>query len=237
MVWNGFVGELVGTMILIAIGCGVGAGLNLNRTYSSQQKDWFYVAFAWGLAVTMGVYAAGSLGSLGHLNPAVTIAFAVGKTFPWNQVVPYILGQFIGAFLGAVLVIIQFWVHFLETKNGQQNNVGIFATVPAIKSSWANLLSEIIATFMFVLILLNLGNFTTGLKPLIVGLAIFVIGAGLGTTTGFALNPARDWGPRLAYTVLPVPNKTSAQWSYAWVPMFGPTGGALVAILFESVVK
>lgn len=237
MNWHGFVGELVGTMILIAIGCGVGAGLNLNKTYSSHQKDWFYVAFAWGLAVTMGVYAAGSLGSLGHLNPAVTLAFAADQTFPGNQVVPYLLGQFIGAFLGAALVIIQFWIHFTATPEEDQNTVGIFATVPAIKSSFANLMSEVIATFMFMLVLLNLGNFTTGLKPLIVGLSIFAIGAGLGTTTGFALNPARDWGPRLAYTVIPVPNKTTAQWSYAWVPMVGPILGALLATAIQAMVK
>ena len=217
MVWHGFVGELIGTLILITIGCGVGAGLNLNRTFSTQQKDWFYVAFAWGLAVT--------------------IAFAVNHTFPWRQVVPYILGQFIGAFLGAVLVIIQFWVHFQATPEKKQNTVGIFATVPAIKSGWANLLSEVIATFMFMLVLINLGNFTLGLKPLIVGLSIFAIGAGLGTTTGFALNPARDWGPRLAYTILPVPHKTSSQWWYAWVPMIGPLLGAIFATLVEEMVK
>ncbi|QEA31254.1 MIP/aquaporin family protein [Secundilactobacillus malefermentans] len=233
---HGFIGELFGTMILIALGTGSGAGLNLNKTYA-KGKDWLFVSFAWGFAVTMGVYVAGVLGSDGHLNPAVTIGFAAFGFFPWSEVLPYILGQFIGAFLGAALVIIQFAPHFKASKNeAEGNSVGIFATRPAIKSPLFNFLSELIATFVFIFILLNLGDFTQGLKPLIVGLLIAVVGMGLGTTTGFAINPARDWGPRLAYTILPVPNKSNAEWSYSWVPMFGPLVGGLIAAGLEVLV-
>ena len=180
-------GEFLGTLTLIVLGCGVGAGLNLNKTMAHGQSDWFYVTFAWGIAVTMGVYVAASFGAQGHLNPAVTIAFAVAGTFPWSQVAPYLVGQFLGAFLGAVLVMIQFWPHFKATKDPKRNNIGIFSTVPGIRSNLFNFLSELIATFVFMLVLYNLGDFTTGLKPVVVGLVIFVIGAGLGTTTGFAL--------------------------------------------------
>lgn len=234
---NGFMGEFLGTMILIVLGAGSGAGLNLNKTYAKGQ-NWLFVSLAWGLAVTMGVYVAGMLGSDGHLNPAVTIGFAAFGFFPWSQVLPYLLGQFLGAFVGAALVIIQFTPHFKATANeAEGNSVGIFATRPAIKAPFFNFLSELITTFVFVFILLNLGNFTEGLKPFIVGMLIAVIGMGLGTTTGFAINPARDWGPRLAYTILPVPNKGGAEWSYSWVPMVGPLAGGLIAAGLEVLVN
>ncbi|KRK96963.1 glycerol uptake facilitator related permease (major Intrinsic protein family) [Secundilactobacillus odoratitofui DSM 19909 = JCM 15043] len=233
---HGFIGEFFGTAILILLGAGSGAGVNLKKTYA-KGSDWTFVCFAWGMAVTMGVYVAGLLGSQGHLNPAVTIPYAMFGLFPWHDVVPYLLGQFLGAFVGAALVMIEFGAHFKETKSDEGNSVGIFATAPAIKSPLFNFLSETIATFAFVFILLNLGDFTTGLKPFIVGMLIFVIGAGLGTTTGFAINPARDWAPRFAYTILPVPNKGSANWGYAWVPMFGPLLGGIIATAVEVAVK
>lgn len=135
-----------------------------------------------------------NFGSQGHLNPAVTIGFAAFGFFPWSGVLPYLLGQFLGAFVGAVLVIIQYYPHFKATKTTEEGNqVGIFATAPAIKNNLFNFLSETIATFIFIFALLNLGDFDKGLKPLIIGLLIMVVGQGLGATTGFALNPARDW--------------------------------------------
>lgn len=226
---NGFIGEFFGTMILILLGAGTGAGLNLNKSYA-KGSSWLFVCTSWGLAVTMGVYVAGALGSDGHLNPAVTIPFALFGLFPWSQVVPYLLGQFLGAFVGAAIVILQFAPHFKASKNeAEGNTVGIFATRPAIKSPFYNFISETVATFGFVFILLNLGDFTQGLKPFVVGTLILVIGTGLGTTTGFAINPARDWGPRLAYTLLPVPNGGSGEWWYAWVPMVGPLVGGCIA--------
>lgn len=233
---NGFIGEFFGTMILILIGVGCSASVNLKRNYA-HGSGWWFVCASWGLAVTMGVYVAGFLGSQGHLNPAVTIPYALFGLFPWKQVLPYLAGQFLGAFVGATLFVIQYYPQFKATKTEKEgNSVGIFATRPAIKSPLFNFLSEVIATFAFVFILLNLGNFTTGMKPFIVGLLITVIGTGLGSTTGFALNPARDWSPRLAYTILPVPNKSSAEWWYAWVPMIGPLAGGVLACAIETAI-
>lgn len=234
---NGFIGEFFGTMILIILGTGTGAGVNLKKTYG-KGSDWLFVSVSWGLAVTMGVYVAAMLGSDGHLNPAVTIGFAAAGLFKWSLVVPYLLGQFLGAFVGAAIVIIHYYPHFKATKTEEEGNqVGIFATVPAISSPFWNFMSEVIATFAFVFILLNLGDFTEGLKPFIVGTLILVIGSALGTTTGFALNPARDWSPRLAYTILPVPNKGRSNWGYAWVPMVGPIVGAIIASLLEVAIN
>lgn len=236
---SGFLGEFFGTCVLIILGESVSAGISLKKTYgSASANNWFFVSFAWGLAVTMGVYVASSFGSLGHLNPAVTLAYAVFGLFAWHSVAPYILGQLLGAFVGAMVIMIHFYPHFKVSHGPKEgNSVGIFATVPAIKNLPFNFLSEVIATFFFVLILLNLGDFTTGLKPLIVGFLIFSIGAGFGTTTAFALNPARDLMPRLAYSILPVPNKGTAQWDYAWVPVIGPIVGAVFAAAIQQLIK
>lgn len=233
---NGFIGEFFGTFILILVGGGCSAAINLKKNYA-YGSGWWYVCISWGLAVTMGVYVAGHLGSQGHLNPAVTIPYALFGLFPWKLVIPYLLGQFLGAFAGACLVVVQYYPQFKATKTvATGNSIAIFATRPAIKSPLFNFLSELIATFAFVFILLNLGNFTTGIKPFVVGLLIAVVGTGLGPTTGFAMNPARDWSPRLAYTILPVPNKGPAEWSYAWVPMCGPLVGGILACLVEKIL-
>lgn len=233
---SGFIGEFLGTMVLIVLGTGCGAAINLNKSYA-KGASWLYVALAWGMAVTFGVYVAANFGAQGHLNPAVTIGYACFGFFPWREVIPYLLGQFLGGFVGALLVIIQYYPHFKATKTAADGNqVGIFATVPAIKSNLFNFLSEMIATFIFVFALLNLGDFSKGLKPLIVGLLIMVVGQALGGTTGFALNPARDWSPRLAYSIFPIPHKTSGNWSYAWVPMCGPIVGGILAAGLQSLL-
>lgn len=234
---DGFIGEFFGTLILIVLGAGTCASVNLKKTYG-QGSNWTYISVAWGLAVTMGVYVGGALGSDGHLNPAVTIGFAAFGFFPWSEVIPYLLGQFLGAFVGAAIVIIHFYPHFKASKSESEGNqVGIFATRPAIYSPFLNFISELIATWAFVFILLNLGDFTQGLKPFIVGTLITVVGMALGTTTGFALNPARDWGPRLAYSVLPVPNRGKTHWEYAWVPMCGPIVGGVLAAGLQVLLK
>lgn len=148
----------------------------------------------------------------------------------WAQVLSYLVAKFLGAFVGAVLVIIQYYPQFKASKNAAEGNtVGIFATAPAIKSPFFNFCSEMIVTFIFIFTLLDMGNFTQGLKSLIVGLIVTAVGVTLGGTIGFAVNPARDWDPRLVYTILPVPNKGGANWSYAWVPLVGPIVGATLA--------
>lgn len=230
---SGFTGEFLGTMVLIILGVGCCAGVNLKGNYA-KESDWTFVCLAWGMAVTFGVYVAGNFGSQGHLNPAVTLGFAAFGFFPIKSVLPYLLGQFLGAFVGAAIVIIHYAPHFQAAKSSAEgNSVGIFATGPAIKNPLFNFLSEMIATFTFIFCLLNLGDFTKGLKPLIVGLLIMVIGQALGGTTGFALNPARDFAPRLAYAILPVPNKGDANWEYAWVPVLGPIAGGLAAAFLQ----
>lgn len=230
---SGFTGEFLGTMVLIILGVGCCAGVNLKGNYA-KGSDWTFVCLAWGMAVTFGVYVAGNFGSQGHLNPAVTLGFAAFGFFPIKSVLPYLLGQFLGAFVGTAIVIIHYAPHFQAAKSSAEgNSVGIFATGPAIRNPLFNFLSEMIATFTFIFCLLNLGDFTKGLKPLIVGLLIMVIGQALGGTTGFALNPARDFAPRLAYAILPVPNKGDANWEYAWVPVLGPIAGGLAAAFLQ----
>lgn len=225
---TGFLGEFFGTLVLILFGVGCGAGVNLKDNYARGQ-NWMFITLAWGMAVTFGVYLAGELGSQGHLNPAVTLGFASAGLFSWSEVLPYLLGQALGAFVGASLIVLYYYPQFQATSNKEGNSVGIFATGPALDRPIFNFLSECLATFFFILILLNLGDFTQGLKPLIVGLLIMVIGQTLGGTTGFALNPARDFMPHLAYSILPVPHKADAHWNYAWVPLLGPLCGGILA--------
>lgn len=233
-----YFGEFIGTFVLMIFGAGVGASINLEYAYAkgSIKASWIMIALGWGLAVMLGVYTAAYFGAPGHLNPAVTIAFAAGGIISWKVVPGFVLAQICGAFLGASVVALQFYPHFKKTKVEQGNTVGIFATVPAIDNKKFNFISEIVATFTFVLCLLTLGNFAEGLKPFIVGLLIVAIGFSLGSTTGYAINPARDFGPRLAYAVLPIPNKGSANWDYSWIPIVGPIIGGLLAILLIKII-
>lgn len=232
-----YIGELIGTMILVMFGSGVGASINLNEAFAKGKSNWNMVAFGWGFAVMLGVYAAGVFGAPGHLNPALTIAFALGGVIEWNVVLGYCIAQMIGAFLGATFTIVHYWTHFKATQPDEGNVVGIFATGPAIPNVGFNLLSEIMATFAFTFALLLLGaDFTDGLKPLIVGFLIAAIGFSFGSTTGYAINPARDLGPRMAYAFLPVPNKGGANWSYAWIPIVGPIIGAIIAVFVSQAI-
>ncbi|XJZ28315.1 MIP/aquaporin family protein [Bacillota bacterium Lsc_1132] len=230
-----FIGEMIGTMILIVFGAGIGAGSSLKKSYA-QNAGWIVITSAWGLAVTMGVFAVGSV-SGAHLNPAVTVALAINGNFPWAQVPSYIAAQMIGAILGATLVYLHYLPHWKETEDPAVK-LGVFATSPAIKHTFSNLLSEIIGTFILVLGLLFIGanKFTEGLNPLAVGLLIVVIGMSLGGTTGYAINPARDLGPRIAHFILPIAGKGNSNWGYAWIPVVGPLlGGALGAVFYKVV--
>ncbi|WP_232698538.1 MIP/aquaporin family protein [Brevibacillus daliensis] len=230
-----YTAEFIGTMIIILFGAGINSGLTLNKTLN-QGANWVIVTFGWGFAVMLGVYASAPI-SGGHLNPALTIAFAIQGTFPWADVLPYIICQTAGAFVGATIVAAHYYIHFKATPK-DINTRGIFATGPAIDNPPFNLLSEIIATFAFTfaLLLMGINNFADGLNPLIIGFLIVVIGMAFGPTTGYAINPARDLGPRLAYFILPIPNKSGANWNYAWIPIVGPIIGAVLAIGVHTIL-
>lgn len=237
MLDNPVFSELFGTFILILFGSGVGCSVNLKGTLGKAVgASWLYIAFGWGVAVMLGVYAGAFFGGPGHLNPAVTIAFAIVGSFEWGQVVPFILAQMAGAFLGALVAAIHFWPHFQETKAEDGNSVGIFATGPAIENPVFNLVSEIIATCAFVIAIQIVPPMADGLNPFILVFVLVAISLSLGSTTGYAINPARDLGPRLMYALMPIPNKTGANWGYAWVPIVGPIiGGCLATLLITAL--
>jgi glycerol uptake facilitator protein len=226
---NPYLGEFFGTMLLIILGEGVVAGVVLKGT-KSENAGWLTIVIGWGLAVSLAIYAVGGI-SGAHLNPALTLAFAINETFPWSDVGGYIAAQFAGAFVGAVIV----WVHFLphwKLTSDQGTKLAVFCTAPAARHSFSNMISEIIATAVLLIGLLFLGanEYSQGLKPLIVGLLIVSIGLSLGGTTGFALNPARDLAPRIAHAILPISGKGSSDWGYAWIPVVGPIVGGVLGV-------
>lgn len=228
-----FLGELIGTMILIILGNGVNAGVTLKNS-NSENSGWIVITFGWALAVTMGVFAVGNI-SGAHLNPAVTLGLAASGAFEWTQVLSYISAQMIGAFLGATIVWIFYLPHWRITPN-PADKLGVFATGPAVRAPWSNMVSEIIGTLILVMGLLFIGanKFTDGLNPLVVGGLILVIGISLGGTTGYAINPARDLSPRLAHFLLPIKGKGDSNWSYAHIPVIGPlVGGVAGAMLYQ----
>lgn len=227
--------EFLGTLLLIVLGNGVVAGVVLKGT-KSENAGWLVIVIGWGLAVALAIYAVGSI-SGAHLNPAVTIALAYSGSFEWNQVPMYVLAQLLGAFVGATIVWVQFFPHWKRTEDSS-TKLAVFCTAPAIRSTLPNLISEIIATAVLVFGLLVLGanSFADGLNPLVVGALIISIGLSLGGTTGFAINPARDLGPRLAHFILPISGKRDADWSYAWIPVVGPiVGGLLGAWIHQTL--
>ncbi len=232
---SAFLGEIVGTMILIILGCGVCASGSLTLSMG-KGTGWLMGAVGWGLAVAMGVFAVGEI-SGAHLNPAVTLGFAIIGEFDWALVPTYIAAQLLGAFIGATVVFFHYVPHWSRTED-PATKLGVFATAPAIAHTPSNILSEVIGTFLLVLGLLAIGanEFTQGLKPVIVGLLITSIGLSLGSTTGYAINPARDLGPRLAHAVLPIVGKGSSNWGYAFVPIIGPIIGGLFGALFYQAV-
>lgn len=230
-----FLGELVGTMILIILGCGVVGGV-LMKNSKAENSGWIVITVGWGLGVAMAVYAVGNI-SGAHLNPAVTIGLASVGEFAWADVPGYILAQMIGAILGAVIVYFHYLPHWGKTEDPGLK-LAVFSTAPAIRHPLSNLTSEIIGTFILVLGILAIGanEFTEGLNPLIVGALIVAIGVSLGGTTGYAINPARDLGPRIAHFFLPIPGKGKSDWGYAWVPVVGPIlGGAFGGLFYQQV--
>jgi glycerol uptake facilitator protein len=228
-----YLAEFFGTMLLVLLGDGVVAGVLLKNS-KSENAGWQTIVIAWGLSVMIAVYAIGRI-SGAHLNPAVTIALCVSGDFAANQVAGYILAQFGGAFCGAVLVWLHYYPHWAGTHDASVK-LAVFCTAPAIRSTPHNLFSEILGTLILVLAILFIGanNFADGLNPVVIGALISTIGFSLGGTTGFAINPARDLGPRIAHFMLPIPGKGSSDWSYSWIPVVGPIiGGILGALLFK----
>ncbi|MFJ9004665.1 MIP/aquaporin family protein [Streptomyces canus] len=233
-----FLGEVIGTAILILFGAGVVAAVVLNYS-KAKDSGWVVIAFGWGFGVLAGAYTAAPL-SGGHLNPAVTLGIAV-DTGDWDQVPVYIAGQMVGAMLGAVLCWLVYFAQFQANAEEElaQPTLGIFSTAPAIRNPVANLITEIIATIGLVLPILAFG-LTKGLGEsgtavLVVAFLVVGIGLSLGGPTGYAINPARDLGPRIVHALLPIPHKGTSDWSYAWIPVVGPLiGGALAGVIFNA---
>ena len=233
-----FLGEFTGTMLLIIMGDGVVANVVLNKT-KGNNSGWIVITFGWAMAVFLGVYASTSLGGGGHLNPAVTIAMAAFNPGFDPLLLPiYIAAQFAGAIAGAIIVWLAYKQHFDETDD-KDGKLAVFCTAPAIRNPLFNLLTEMIGTFVLVLGALAMSKpaSTLGtLDALPVALLILGIGLSLGGPTGYAINPARDLGPRIAHFILPIKNKRDSDWGYSWIPVVGPIIGALIAAYLFKLI-
>jgi glycerol uptake facilitator protein len=230
-----FAGELMGTLVLIILGCGVCAGVSLKNS-KAENSGWIVVTAGWAFAVMAGVFVATAFGSAqGDINPAVTVAKAF-QSGDWSWAPRIIVAQFIGAIIGASVVWLAYLPHWSKTEN-QAAKLGVFCTAPAIRSG-ANVLTEIIGTIILVLGVFCIfskttaagGPIPTGLGPYLVGMLVWSIGLSLGGPTGYAINPARDLGPRIAHAILPIAGKGGNDWGYAWVPVVGPIIGGLLAV-------
>jgi glycerol uptake facilitator protein len=232
-----FLGEVVGTAVLILLGDGVVAGVLLNKS-KAQNAGWVVITFAWGLAVFMGVLASLAVtDGVAHINPAVTIGLAAADLgVEWGDVPQLIAGQFIGAAIGATLVWLSYLAHWEQTEDPGLK-LAVFSTGPAIRNPAANLITEIIGTFMLVFGVVALGHGSVAaLGPLGVALLVVVIGMSLGGPTGYAINPARDLGPRIMHFILPIAGKGDSDWAYSWVPVVGPIIGGIVGALVGDAV-
>lgn len=227
-----FLGELIGTAILILLGDGVVANVVLKGT-KGEGSGWIVITWGWAMAVFVAVFTV-AVFSGAHINPAVTVALAVAGKFPWNSVPAYVVAQFIGAAIGAGLVWLMYYDYFARTEN-KDLKLAVFCTGPAIRNTVSNLVSEIIGTFLLVFAVLFLAVAVFGLgglDALPVGLLVLAIGLALGGTTGYAINPARDLAPRIVHAILPIPGgKRDSDWGYAWIPVVGPLIGGILAAL------
>lgn len=244
-----FLAEVVGTAILILLGDGVVANVVLAKT-KGHNSGWIVITTGWALGVTMAVYAIGRV-SGAHINPAVTIGLASIGSLEWAQVPTYLAGQMLGAIGGAVLVYLSYFRHW-EATDDPAAKLAVFCTGPEIRSPAANLVTEVIGTALLMFGVLAIGAnaleiqsaseidlsavFSTGIAPLLVGFLVWAIGLSLGGPTGYAINPARDLGPRIAHALLPIAGKGDSDWGYAWIPVVGPlVGGVIGALLFQAV--
>ena len=239
-----FIAELIGTMLLILLGDGVVANVVLKDT-KGNNSGWMVITTAWGLAVFVGVVVAGPY-SGAHLNPAVTIALAIAGKFAWAQVPLYIAAQFLGAMIGSFLVWVMYYDHFKRT-NDQASILAVFCTGPAVRNYVSNIASEVIGAFvlLFTIFYIAGAEITPAKTPIGLGsvgaipvaLLVWVIGLSLGGTTGYAINPARDLGPRFMHMLLPIKGKGTSDWAYAWIPIIGPLVGASIAALLYLSIK
>jgi len=225
-----FLGEFIGTALLITMGGGVVANVVLAKT-KGNNSGWIVITFGWAMAVFVGVYSSTTLGGSGHLNPAVTIALTAFGDFDSSLLPTYLAAQFSGAFTGAIIVWVAYKLHFDESGD-KDLKLAVFCTAPAIRNPVFNLLTEIIGTFVLLFGALAMSKSTDALgtlNALPVSLLVLAIGLSLGGPTGYAINPARDLGPRIAYFILPIKNKRDSDWSYSWIPVMGPIIGAAIA--------
>jgi glycerol uptake facilitator protein len=241
--------EFLGTMVLVAMGDGVVANVSLEHS-KAKDAGWLVIATGYGIAVAIAVYAVGRI-SGAHLNPAVTIALATIGSFPWSQVPAYIAAQTLGAFAGAIIVWIVYLPHWRVTRDPAVK-LGVFATGPAIRNYFTNVVTEVVGTAVLVFGILAIAAnaqtlskpgdvdlsfvFSRGLQPLLVGVLVLGIGLSLGGSTGYAINPARDLGPRVAHALLPIPGKGPSDWAYSWVPIVGPIIGGIVGAGLYTLV-
>ena len=238
-----FIAEIIGTALLIILGGGVVANVELNKTIGNN-SGWIVVTTGWALAVYVGVVVTAPF-SGAHLNPAVTIGLALAGEFEWALAPSYIVAQMLGAMLGATIVWLVYKNHFDATKDGNTKKA-VFCTAPAIRNPFFNIVGEIVGTFVLVFTILNFTDAALADSNEIVGLGslgalpvaflVWAIGLSLGGTTGYAINPARDLGPRLMHAVLPIKDKASNDWGYSWIPVLGPIIGAALAALLAIIL-
>jgi len=227
--------EIIGTMLLILLGDGVVAAVLLAKS-KAENSGWIVITFGWGFGVMAGAYAVGQF-SGAHLNPAVTVAIWIQGTIDGGDAIKYFIGEFLGAMIGAALVFFAYYQHFGETEDPGLK-LAVFSTGPAIRNTLWNLVTEIIATVVLTAVILaivnpgNKGVAASGLGTLLVAFLVVGIGLSLGGPTGYAINPARDLGPRIMHAVLPIPGKGPSDWGYAWIPVVGPLIGGVIGGLF-----
>lgn len=228
-------GEFLGTVLLVLLGNGVVAGVVLPKT-KNHNSGWIVITMGWGLAVAIAAFVSGTISSA-HLNPAVSLAFALNGSISWGTALAYMAVQVVGAMIGSLLVYLQFRPHYAEADN-PADILGTFATGPALKDTVSNLISEILGTMVLVLTILSLGKYDMppGLGTLSVGMLVIGVGLSLGGTTGYAINPARDFGPRLLHALLPIKNKGNSDWPYSWIPVIGPMLGATLAVFIFEIM-
>jgi glycerol uptake facilitator protein len=238
---SAFLGELFGTAVMILLGNGVVANVVLKQT-KGEKSGWIVIATAWGFAVMAGVFTALAVGSDGHLNPAVSLGVAVSSG-DFSRLAVYVPAQILGAMLGALLVWLSYYSHWEKTPD-PADKLGCFSTIPAIRAPLANLTTEFIGTFVLIVVAAAIasryGNrvgLSPGLGPFLVGCLVWGIGLSLGGPTGYAINPARDLGPRIVHALLPIPGKGGSDFSYAFVPIVGPLLGATLAGLLVKMIE